>query len=227
MDGHLALADPLQTATIVRLAAILSTDEALRDLGTFTFVTLHLFSAGRRQSSDVAELLRLIEKSEETHTEVQGMISSLHPATTIIYDVSWRWILYLNRCVDASALEALEAPGVNIPFTLDPILLKLEGGRYVVPVLPGPLSDLIAGRRPGVDSAEGSSSRGNGNDDGRKGGGGGGGVAATVTKVEASGGVRVRVRYDVHLPAMTWKNSTVAGFHHYLNIPFINRNNLA
>ena len=64
-----------------------SADEALRDLGTFAFVTLHLFYAGGRHLSAVAELLRLIDRLEELHTEVQGMISSPHLYTTLLFNV--------------------------------------------------------------------------------------------------------------------------------------------
>ena len=80
LDGRLESADSLRTAARVRLAAIPSAEEALRDLGTFAFVASHLFSAGGRHSSAVAELLRLIERLEELHTKVQGMISSPHLA---------------------------------------------------------------------------------------------------------------------------------------------------
>ena len=42
------------------------------------------------------------------------------------------WILYVNRCVSAlAASEALEAPGANIPFSLEPVMVDLEGGAYV------------------------------------------------------------------------------------------------
>ena len=75
----------------IRLAATLPVDEALRDLGTFAFVASHLFSAGRRHSSAVAKLLRLIERLEEIHTEVQGVISSHHLAATRLFGVSLRW----------------------------------------------------------------------------------------------------------------------------------------
>ena len=68
------MADSLRTATWVRLAVILSAEEALCDLGTIAFVASHLFSTGALHSSAVAELLRLIERLEELHTEVQGMI---------------------------------------------------------------------------------------------------------------------------------------------------------
>ena len=45
LDGSLAFTESLQTAAQVRLAYILSADEALRDLGTFAFVASHLFFA--------------------------------------------------------------------------------------------------------------------------------------------------------------------------------------
>ena len=61
-------------AARVRLAVIPSADKALHDLGTFAFVALHLFSAGRRHLSAVVELLRLIEKLEDLHTDVKRMI---------------------------------------------------------------------------------------------------------------------------------------------------------
>ena len=70
----------------------------------------------------------------------------------------WWWSLYLNRCVAASASEALEAPGPNSPFTLDLILLELEGGHYVGPILLGPLEDLLARCRLGGGNSGSSSS---------------------------------------------------------------------
>ena len=57
----------------------------------------------------------------------------------LLYDVSRRWSLYLKRCVAVSALDALESLGDNIPFTLEPILLELEGGLYIGPILLGDL----------------------------------------------------------------------------------------
>ena len=66
----------------VCLAIILSVKEALNNLGTFAFVASHFFSAGRRHSSAVAELLRLIERMEKLHTEVQGMLLPSHRTTT-------------------------------------------------------------------------------------------------------------------------------------------------
>ena len=80
----------MQIDARVRLAVILSADKALRNLGTFAFVASHLFSVGRCHSSAFAELIRLIERLEELHTEVQGMISSPRLATTLIYDVLGR-----------------------------------------------------------------------------------------------------------------------------------------
>ena len=101
--GRLASADSLRMLARVCLAVIPSADEALRNLGTFTLVALHLFSAGGRHSSAAAELLRLIEGLYELHTKVQGVISSPHLATTLIYDLLRWWSKFLNRCMDALA----------------------------------------------------------------------------------------------------------------------------
>ena len=68
--------------------------------------------------SAVAELLRLIERLEEIHIEVQGVISSPYIATTLLYDVLRRWSQYLNRCVAALDSEVEEAPGASVPFSL-------------------------------------------------------------------------------------------------------------
>ena len=85
--GQMASADSLRKAARVRLTVILSGDEALRDLGIFDFVALHLFYAGGRHTEVVAELLRLIERTEELHTEVQGVIKYPHLAATLLYDI--------------------------------------------------------------------------------------------------------------------------------------------
>ena len=58
----------MQMAMSVLLAVILSVDEALHNLGAFFCVTLHLFSAGGRHLSAVAELLPLIKRLKELHT---------------------------------------------------------------------------------------------------------------------------------------------------------------
>ena len=87
----------------VRLTVIPTAEEALCNLVMFAFVVLHLFSAGRRYLSAVSDLLCLIERLEELHTKLQGMISSPNLATKLPFDVSWRWSLYLNRCVPALA----------------------------------------------------------------------------------------------------------------------------
>ena len=91
MDGWMDSAYSLWIASWFLLAVISSMDEALRELGTFAFVASHLFYAGGGQhAAAVAELFRPIEKLEELHIEVQGMITSPHLATTLIYDVLWR-----------------------------------------------------------------------------------------------------------------------------------------
>ena len=69
-----------------------STEKVLRDLGTFAFIASHLFSAGGCHSSAVVYLLHLIDRLEELHTEVQGIISSSHLATILLCGVSWPWI---------------------------------------------------------------------------------------------------------------------------------------
>ena len=74
LNGRLALADSLQTSMMVRLAAILSMDEALCYLGMFSFVVFYLLSAGGRHSSAVAELLRLIDRLEEIYNKLKGVI---------------------------------------------------------------------------------------------------------------------------------------------------------
>ena len=56
------------------------------------------------------------------------MISSPHLAMPLLFDMLRRWSLYLNRCVAASALESLDAPGCQVPFLLKPIMADLEGG---------------------------------------------------------------------------------------------------
>ena len=127
----------------VRLVVFLSADEALCNLGTFAFVASHIFYEGRRHSSVVAKLLCIIESLEDIHTEVQGMILSLHQTTTLIYDVSWRWSQYLNMCLAASASKVVEAPGGSIPLFLKPILVDLEGVSYIGPILPVSLANLV------------------------------------------------------------------------------------
>ena len=122
LDRRLASAESMWTATRVCLAAIPSADEALCNLRTVVFVALHLFSAGGRHSSAVADPFRLITRLEGLHTEVQGMISYPHLATTLLFDVSRQWSLYLNRRPYVLASESLDDLGRQVPFSLDPII---------------------------------------------------------------------------------------------------------
>ena len=64
----------MQITVRVCFAVIPSTGEAFRDLGTFVFVSLQLFSVGRCHLSTAVELPRLIKILEELHTKVQGVI---------------------------------------------------------------------------------------------------------------------------------------------------------
>ena len=107
------------------------------------------------------------------------MISSPHLATTLLFDVSPRWSLYLNRCVDVLASESLDAPGCQVPFLIKPILAELEGGQYVGPILPMALGDLVS--RANV--------RGGGGDGGGSGGGGGSGADPTKRKSSSARGM--------------------------------------
>ena len=95
------------------------------ELVTFAFFALHLFSAGGRHSSAVSELLCLIERLEELHTEFQEMILSPHLATTLVFDVSRRWSQYLKRCLAASDSKVVESPGGSVPFSLEPIMVEM------------------------------------------------------------------------------------------------------
>ena len=125
LDGRLALADSLLMSVRVSLAVILYVEKAFHYLGTFNFVAYPLFSAVRRYLSAIAELLCLTERLEEIHTTVQGMISSPHLDATLQYNVLQWWSQYFNICVVASDSEVVEAPGERVPFSLEPILVKL------------------------------------------------------------------------------------------------------
>ena len=99
-------------------------------------------------------------------------------------------------CVDSSSSEALETLMTNTPFLLESILMEPEGWRYVVPILPGSLLDILAGRRQTVSSGSGSG--------GSSGGGGGSSTASKNQEVGASGeGIRVWMRYSAHLPVLS------------------------
>ena len=88
------------------------------------------------------------------------MITTLHLAKTLLYDMSQRWSLYLKRCVIASSSEDVWAAGETVPFSLEPILLELEGARYVGLLLTLPLADLGSGRRGGSSTSGGGGSGG-------------------------------------------------------------------
>ena len=100
------------------------------------------------------------------------------------------------RCVAVSASKVVEAPGARVPFSLEPILFDLEGGHYILPILPIPLSNIVSGRQ----SAGGSATRGGGG----CGDVGSGNIKKVTHKVGATGGpVRVWARYEAHLPSLS------------------------
>ena len=72
----------------------------------------------------------------------------------------------------ASESDSLDAPGCSAPFSLEPILADLKGGRYIGPILPASLRDLV--------SKTGGRCGGNG--------GGGGGATADKQKYSTTGG---------------------------------------
>ena len=109
------------------LDAVPFADEVLSDLGTFDFFASQIFSVGRRHSSAVTDLLHLITRLEELHTEVQGTISSPHLAMTPLFDVSQWCSLYLNRCVAALVSASIDAPGVRSPYRLSQSWLVWRG----------------------------------------------------------------------------------------------------
>ena len=113
------------------------------------------------------------------------MISSPHLATALLFDVLRRWILYLNRCVAASTLESLDAPGCQVPFSLEPILADLYGGQYLGPIPLMASGDLVsrACGRGGGGGVSGVSGGGNSADEG-----GGGGTLAIKIKSSTTGG---------------------------------------
>ena len=113
-------------------------------------------------------------------------------------------------------------PGAMVLFSVEPILLELEGGRYVGPLLLAALVELVCGRR-GVGNGSGSGGGGvrSGGGVGGSGGtssgggssGGGGGInvgrsrcAGCIGSGAGTGGsrvsTRVQVHYEAHLPVL-------------------------
>ena len=103
-------------------------------------------------------------------------------------------------------------------FSLIQFSWSLRGGdSYVGPILPGPLVDFLAALKPdgrgcNVSSGGGGGSssfrKGSGGDGGKGSGGNGGHVASKTSKVGVyGGGSRMRVYYNVHIPALSlWNN---------------------
>ena len=72
------------------------------------------------------------------------MISSPNLSTTLLFNASRQWNLYIKRCMDASALKSIYALGCLVSFSLEPILDDMEGGQYVGPILLTALGDLVS-----------------------------------------------------------------------------------
>ena len=77
-------------------------------------------------------------------------------------------------------------PGGSVPFSLEPIMVEIEEGRYIGPFLPVSLYELVAGRR---STGEGAPQIGGG---GSNGDDGGGRNKKPLTKVDATGGASSR-----------------------------------
>ena len=50
--------------------------------------------------------------------------------------------MYLNRCVAAPSSENIGVLGATVTFLVEPILLKMECGRYEVSISPATLADI-------------------------------------------------------------------------------------
>ena len=109
--------------------------------------------------------------------------------------------MYLNRCVMESSSEDVGGSGATVPFLVEPILLDLEGGRYLGPLLPGILAELVSGRRIGSGGGGSGGDSGGGINGGRDGGVGQG--SGGVGSGGARGAKTVRVRYEAHLTALS------------------------
>ena len=91
-------------------------------------------------------------------------------------------------------------PGGSVPFSLEPIMVEIEEGRYIGPFLPVSLYELVAGRRSTGEGAPQSGGGGSNGDDG------GGRNKKPLTKVDATGGRGggfKQARYDAHLPSLS------------------------
>ena len=98
----------------------------------------------------------------------------------------------------ALASKVVEAPGAIFLFSLEPILVELERGHYIGPILPIYLADLVAGRRSVGENAPRSDSDSIDGDGGRN--------KKPTPKVGATrGSARVWARYEAHLHSLYLK----------------------
>ena len=122
----------------------------------------------------------------------------------------------MKYCMIASSSKDVGAIGATVPFSVELILIELEGRRYVGPLLSVIMTYLVSGRRgngisSSVDSVNRSGSGGGSSRGGRSNGGGGnGGSSGGAVQSDAgtgTGGVggaaRVQVHYEAYLPALS------------------------
>ena len=98
---------------------ILTTKYALCDLGAFNFIKLRMLEVGGSHLKVVAELLFLIERLEGIHTEVQRMLTSPLPTTTLLFENHHHFPQFLNQCVLALLSEQPTEPGSAALFYLE------------------------------------------------------------------------------------------------------------
>ena len=60
--------------------------------------------------------------------------------------------------MNASTSDVVKSTGAKSPFSLEPIMVDMEGVCYMGPILPGPLAELLAV----IWAADGNGSRGGG-----------------------------------------------------------------
>ena len=123
----------------------------------------------------------------------------------------------------ALSLEDVRVPGAMVPFSVEPNLLELEGGRHVGPLLLDTLVELVSGRRDRIVGGSGCRVNGGGSSgggeigssEGSSGVGGSGGInggrgggacwgGANVGTRGVGGAARVRFHYEAHLPTLSF-----------------------
>ena len=83
------------------------------------------------------------------------MITYHNLSTILIFYVSHKCSQYLNWCVFESLSEELGDTVTVVTLLLGVISQELDGGRYVVPIFPSSLSELVSRRNSGQNMTQG------------------------------------------------------------------------